>query len=101
MSSEWVKTEISKARKREVRDGRRVLFPVRLVDFDVLRDWECFDADIGKDSAKEIREYYVPGFSRWKDDHVSYRREFDRLVHDLKAPEVREATPPTKTPGNG
>jgi hypothetical protein len=31
MSSEWVKTEIAKARKREVRDQARVLFPVRLV----------------------------------------------------------------------
>jgi hypothetical protein len=27
MASEWVKTEIAKGRKREVRDQRRVLFP--------------------------------------------------------------------------
>lgn len=60
MSSEWVKTEISKARKREIRDNRRMLFPVRLADFETLRDWECFDADTGKDSAREIREYFVP-----------------------------------------
>ncbi len=30
MESEWVKTEIAKARKLEVRDQRRVLFPIRL-----------------------------------------------------------------------
>lgn len=84
MASEWVKTEISKARKRELKDQRRVLFPVRLSDFESLRDWECFDADTGKDSAREIREYFIPDFSNWK-DHDSYHLGFDRLVHALKA----------------
>jgi hypothetical protein len=51
MKSDWVETEISKARKRELREHRRMLFPVRLVDIEKLRDWERFDADIGKDSA--------------------------------------------------
>ncbi len=83
MDSEWVKTEISKARKREIREQRRVLFPIRLVDFDTLRDWECFDADTGKDSAKEIREYFIPDFSNWKDPD-SYRVAFDRMLRDLK-----------------
>lgn len=31
MNSEWVKTEIAKARQREVREKRQVLFPIRLV----------------------------------------------------------------------
>ena len=84
IESEWVKTEIAKARKREVREKRRVLFPIRLVDFESLRDWECFDADTGKDSAREIREYFIPDFSKWK-DHDSYRTAFDRLLRDLKA----------------
>jgi hypothetical protein len=84
MSSEWVKTEITKARKREVKEGKRVLFPVRLVAFEVLRDWECFDGDTGKDSAREIREYFIPDFSNWK-DHDSYQTAFQRLVKDLKA----------------
>jgi uncharacterized protein YjbI with pentapeptide repeats len=84
MESEWVKTEISKARKREVRDQRRVLFPIRLAPFETLRDWECFDADTGKDSAREIREYFIPDFSNWK-DHDSYQEAFQRLISDLKA----------------
>jgi hypothetical protein len=84
MSSEWVNTEIAKARKREVKEGKRVLFPVRLVEFEVLRDRECFDGDTGKDSAREIREYFIPDFSNWK-DHDSYRTAFQRLVSDLKA----------------
>jgi uncharacterized protein YjbI with pentapeptide repeats len=31
MTSEWVKTEIAKARQRELQESRRVLFPIRLV----------------------------------------------------------------------
>jgi hypothetical protein len=91
MESEWVATEIAKARKREVREKRRVLFPVRLVDFETLRDWECFDADTGKDSAREIREYFIPDFSKWK-DHDSYQKAFDRLLKDLKAEAERADT---------
>lgn len=84
MNSEWVKTEIAKARKRELRDNRRVLFPIRLVSFEALRDWECFDADSGKDSAREIREYFIPDFSNWK-NHDSYQKGLGRLLRDLKA----------------
>jgi uncharacterized protein YjbI with pentapeptide repeats len=85
MSSEWVQTEISKARKREVRDKVRVLFPISLAPFQAIQDWESFDADTGKDSAREIREYFIPDFSNWK-DHDSYQKAFERLVKDLKAP---------------
>ena len=84
MSSEWVATEIAKARKRELREKRQMLFPVRLVDYDVIRNWEAFDADTGKDSAREIREYFIPDFSRWK-DHDAFQIAFDRLLRDLKA----------------
>jgi hypothetical protein len=83
MASEWVKTEIAKARQREVKEERRVLFPVRLVEFETLRDWECFDADTGKDSAREVRQYFITDFSRWK-DHDAYQQAFDRLLRDLK-----------------
>jgi len=82
MESEWVMTEISKARKREVREGKRVLFPISLCSFHALRDWECFDADTGKDSAREIREYFIPDFSNWK-NHDAYRLAFERLLDDL------------------
>ena len=84
MSSEWVKTELAKARRREVKEGKRVLFPVRLAPFEALRDWECFDSDTGKDSAREVREYFIPDFSNWK-DHDSYQAGLVRLVGDLKA----------------
>ena len=91
MASEWVKTEIFKAREREIKEGRRVLFPIRLCSFEALRDWNLFDADTGKDLAREIREYFIPDFSNWK-DHDAYKLAFDRLLRDLqgepKAPAV-------------
>jgi hypothetical protein len=77
MKSEWVKTKLASARKRELKGGKRVLFPVRLMGFEALRDWECFDADTGKDSAREIREYFIPDFSNWK-EHNSYQAAFQR-----------------------
>lgn len=64
---------------------KNILFPVRLVAFEALRNWECFDADLGKDSAQEVRESYVPDFSWSKKDHDEYRRDLDRLLRDLRA----------------
>jgi hypothetical protein len=58
--------------------------------YDELRDWECFDADTGKDSAREIREYFIPDFSDWK-DHDSYQQAFERLLRDLQPGKVTEA----------
>ncbi len=91
IKSEWVKTEIAKARKREIREGRRVLFPISLnIPYQQLQDWECFDADTSKDSAREIREYYIPDFTHWE-DHKSFRQEFKKLLHDLKKPNTAKA----------
>jgi uncharacterized protein YjbI with pentapeptide repeats len=84
MCSEWVKTEIRRARRYEVKAGQRKLFPISLAPFDAIRDWEAFDADIGKDMAIEVREYFIPDFSRWKDQDA-YEKAFDRLLRDLKA----------------
>jgi hypothetical protein len=83
MKSEWVKTEIAHARQKETTQNRRVLFPIRLVEFATIREWKCFDADTGKDSAGEIREYFIPDFSNWT-DYESYRASFQRLLKDLK-----------------
>jgi hypothetical protein len=87
--SEWVRREIAKARKRERQEKRRMLFPVGLVDYKMLRAWECLDAD--EDLAQEIREYFIPDFSNWK-DHDSYQQGFERLLRDLKS--EGELSPP-------
>jgi hypothetical protein len=67
----------------ERRENRRKLFPVRLVDFDTLRNWTCFDATFGKDLAVEVREYFIPDFSNWK-NHDAFEKAFGRLQSDLK-----------------
>jgi uncharacterized protein YjbI with pentapeptide repeats len=84
MASEWVKTEIAEAREKEVRENRRVLFPISIVRFEKIKAWKCFDAERGKDSAREIREYFIPDFSNWKDPN-SYRPAVQRLLRDVKA----------------
>lgn len=83
LKSEWVLTEIRRCRKAEKREGKRKLFPIRLVDMETIQDWECFDADSGKDLAVEVREFFLPDFSTWK-DHDSYKKAFDRLLRDLQ-----------------
>jgi hypothetical protein len=84
MQSSWVEFEIRRARKREVAEQRRLLFPVRLVDYEAIKRWECFDADTAKDLATEIREYYIPDFSQWK-SHDAFEEAMAQLLRDLKA----------------
>lgn len=84
LKSEWVMTEIRRARKVEIREGRQKLFPIRLVSFEKLQEWTCFDAETGKDLAVEVREYFIPDFSNWK-HHDSFEAAFGRLLKDLQA----------------
>jgi hypothetical protein len=86
MDSQRVKMEIAHARQKELNEGRHVLFQISLVPFNPIRDWKCFGADTGRDSAREIREYFIPDFSNWK-DHDSYQAVFQRLVRDFKPEE--------------
>jgi hypothetical protein len=87
MKSEWVISEIREARKVERKENRRKLFPIRLVGFEAIEKWECFDADSGKDLAVELREYYIPDFSNWR-DHDAFETEFAKLLRDLRATQI-------------
>ncbi len=84
MNSNWVKTEVRRARRREVKEKRKVLFPIRLVPFKMIEDWELFDADLGEDLAAVIRARFIPDFSDWK-SHDCFEAAFTRLLEDLKA----------------
>jgi len=84
MNSECVKTEIVHARHKELNESRRVLFPISVVPFERIKSWKNLDADTGKDSAREIREYFIPDFSHWKTDHDAYARALERLLKDLR-----------------
>jgi len=91
--SEWVKREIRKAREGEIREKRRKLFPIRLVELETIRDWVCFDADGDKDLGVEIRDYFIPDFSNWKDQDA-FEAAFAKLLEDLKR-DVEPAEPTT------
>jgi hypothetical protein len=84
IGSSWVRTEIKKARKAERETGKRKLFPICLVDFDAIREWECFDADGGENLAAVVREYFIPDFSAWQEEAKFYAA-FERLLGDLRA----------------
>lgn len=45
INSDWVANEIRWARKRERQEGKQKLFPVTLIDYKKLKNWELFDAD--------------------------------------------------------
>lgn len=84
MRSNWVITELRDARQAEIKNGRRKLFPIRLVDFKTIKAWKCFDSETGTDLAVELREYFVPDFTQWK-DHDAFEQAFKRLLRDLTA----------------
>ena len=78
-----MRTEIAEARQREIRESRRILFPIRLVPFDAIRSWKAFDADVGKEMARELREYFIPDFTEWTNPR-RYGETLDRVLRDLR-----------------
>jgi len=84
LESEWVKTEIRIAAGLEKLKGRRKLFPIRLIDMKTIDRWSCFDADLGKDLAVELREYHIPDFGSWNEDPARFEIEFSKLITALQ-----------------
>jgi hypothetical protein len=93
INSKCVRDEIRRARKSEIREGQRKLFPIRLMDYGDLKQWESFYADLAEDLAEEIREYFIPDFSNWK-NHDAFEAAFARLLEDLKR-DVEPINPPS------
>lgn len=74
VASSWVAHEAQLALTREAREGRNVLFPVRLDD-SVL--------DAGSGWARTLREArHIGDFREWK-EHDAYTHAFQRLLRDL------------------
>jgi uncharacterized protein YjbI with pentapeptide repeats len=96
MQSTWVGTEIRRTRLAEKREGKRKLFPIRLVDFKQIEAWELPD-DSGEDLAVVVRRYFIPDFSNWKHDDL-FEAAFARLLRDLKAEESTGASDEEPTP---
>jgi hypothetical protein len=87
-----VRDEIRRARRAEVREGRRKLFPIRLMEYGSLERWESVSADLAEDVAEEVREYFIPDFTGWKDQDT-FEASFARLLKDL------QAESPAQSPG--
>jgi hypothetical protein len=84
INSKWVRDEVRRTRKAELTGGRRKFFPITLMDYKKLTDWECIDPETGTDLAAEIREYYIPDFRLWK-NHNAFEAAFAKLLEGLKA----------------
>jgi hypothetical protein len=84
LRSKWVMNEVRRTRKAELANNQRKFFPIALMDYRELEDWECLDPETGTDLAAEIREYYVPDFRDWK-NHDSFEKAFAQLLAGLKA----------------
>jgi hypothetical protein len=101
LRSKWVMNEVRRTRKAELASRKRKFFPIALMDYKELEDWECIDPTTGTDLAAEIREYYVPDFRDWK-NHDSFEKAFTQLLEGLKAvdapPAPRLVTPNTQPP---
>jgi hypothetical protein len=87
IASHWVATEILHSRSREGCTGERVLFPIRLAPFELIRQWTLFDPDSGTDLARTVRSFYIPDFSNWHNES-SFEQAFERLLDDLKVGEL-------------
>src|SRR5216684_454836 len=76
MKSPWVEKEVETAFEKERRQGRTVLFPIRLDDA-VMGAEEAWAADIR-------RTRHIGDFRKWK-NHDEYQVAFERLMRDLRA----------------
>ena len=81
VASAWVGLEVRTALGREHREGRQVLFPIRIDDAVMMSEsgW-----------AANIRDTrHITDFRPWK-DHDAYRQAFARLLGDLRAGDAAE-----------
>jgi hypothetical protein len=83
LRSGWVSNELRLAHNREREGQRRILFPIRIVSFDQLQQWELHDADTGVDLAHHIRSYFIPDFSDWE-NRQGIGDETKRLIKVLQ-----------------
>ena len=76
VASQWVEQEVETALEKERKEGRTVLFPIRLdkTVMDIEGGWPAL--------IRNTRN--IGDFTHWK-DHDTYQQAFERLLRDLKA----------------
>ena len=75
IESDWVESEVETAFEKERKQGRTVLFPIRLDD-SVMETDKAWAAEIR-------RTRNIGDFREWK-DHDSYQAAFQRVLRDLR-----------------
>ena len=87
MNSDWVTHEVRRTRKHEKAEGKQKLFPISITPYENIEAWELFAPETVTDLADEIRSYFIPDFSSWKQDHDSYQKAFGQLLKGLRQDE--------------
>jgi hypothetical protein len=82
LASPWVEDEVESAFERERRDGKLVLFPIRL-------DHTVLDTPVAR-AATLRRTRHIGDFTQWK-VHDAYSKAYERLLRDLKAEDAAPA----------
>lgn len=85
VGSAWVKREVQTAQARERKEGRPVLFPIRLDDA-IKASTEAWASYLWD-------QRHITDFTGWK-DHDAYKKAFERILRDLKADPPRQSSPP-------
>ncbi len=76
LESEWIETEVEVALEKEKRQGRDVLFPVRL-DESIMNAEQAW--------AKHLRlKRHIGDLTKWETNAQVYQSTFERLLSDLK-----------------
>jgi hypothetical protein len=83
IGSDWVENELRLAIRREKEANRRVLFPISVMPFEHLKEWDYVDADTGQDIGHYVRSFYIPDFSDWRDTRKA-KDELQRLAKALQ-----------------
>lgn len=76
LASSWVEVEVEAALDREQRQGREVLFPIRL-DERVMQTTQVWAKQL-------LRSRLIGDFTNWTNPQA-YQMTFERLLRDLKA----------------
>lgn len=82
LSSDWIKEGIRIAQYHEVRENVRKLYPIRLVDDRVIRQWTQYDPQFQRDLATDVREYFIHDFSEWRQQEA-FNTAFYQLLIDF------------------
>jgi len=87
MASEWVKSEVRKVLQREKRSRRYILFPVRLVELELIRRWGFLSGTISREVdnlAKRILDRHILDFMNWEQPEV-FESRFRRAMIAIRA----------------